>query len=123
MAAQAITVSGTAAPADLQAGANSDFTIQVNLGPAGEDVKDLVVGLPPGQIGDPQATPLCTQAQLDTAAPGVDGCPANTQVGTVVANATITIIAVPVTSTSPGSSSTSRPAGGARAVRNRPPAR
>ncbi len=47
VAAQAITVSGTAAPGNLQAGANSDFTIQVNLGPAGEDVKDLIVGLPP----------------------------------------------------------------------------
>nr|MBA2545767.1 hypothetical protein [Solirubrobacterales bacterium] len=94
--AQGLTVSGTAAPANLQAGANSNFTININFGPAGEDVKDLVVGLPPGQIGDPQATPLCTLAQLNSATPGNDGCPANTQVGSVSVNASITIVVLPV---------------------------
>ncbi|MBA2546281.1 MAG: hypothetical protein H0V15_05305, partial [Solirubrobacterales bacterium] len=94
--AQGLTVSGTAAPANLQAGANSNFTININFGPASEDVKDLVVGLPPGQIGDPQATPLCTVAQLNSASPGNDGCPANTQVGSVSVNASITILILPV---------------------------
>jgi hypothetical protein len=90
--AQAITVSGTAAPADTTAGAHSDFQINVNLGPAGEDVKDLRVGLPPGEVGDPTATPKCTVAQLNA-----NSCPANTQVGTVSSNATVTVILVPVT--------------------------
>ena len=36
-------------------------------------------------------------AQLNSATAGNDGCPANTQVGTVVANATITVAVLPVT--------------------------
>jgi hypothetical protein len=96
-AAQAMTVSGTAAPVNPQAGANSDVNININLGPAGEDVKDLTVGLPPGLAADPTATPKCTAAQLATASAGNDGCPANTRVGAVVVNATITVIALPVT--------------------------
>jgi gas vesicle protein len=43
--AQALTVSGTAAPTDTTAGAHSDFNIKVNFGPGGEDlvpgVRDL----------------------------------------------------------------------------------
>ncbi|HEY6638008.1 MAG TPA: hypothetical protein VIZ61_10045, partial [Solirubrobacterales bacterium] len=95
--AQALTVSGTAAPSDTTAGAHSDFNIMINFGPADEDVENLTVGLPPGVVGDPTATPNCTQQQFDSATAGNDGCPASTQVGTVVANATITILGVPVT--------------------------
>jgi hypothetical protein len=95
--AQALTVSGTAAPTDTTAGAHSDFNITINFGPADQDVQNLTVGLPPGVTGDPTATPQCTEAQLNSATPGNDGCPAETQVGTVVANATITLIAAPVT--------------------------
>ena len=90
-AAQALTVSGTGAPADLQAGANEDFQIQVNFGPDTENVKDLTIGLPPGQVGNPLATPKCTVDQLNA-----NSCPANTQVGTTSANATVTLVAVPV---------------------------
>jgi hypothetical protein len=89
--AQAITVSGTAAPTDTTAGAHSDFQIVVNFGPAGEDVKDLRIGLPPGEVGDPTATPKCTVAQLNATS-----CPANTQVGTVSANATVTVLVLPI---------------------------
>ena len=95
--ARALTVSGTAAPTDTAAGAHSDFNIKVNFGPNGEDVQNLTIGLPPGVTGDPTATPQCTEAQLNSATAGNDGCPADTQVGTVVANATITVVAVPVT--------------------------
>jgi hypothetical protein len=90
-AAHALTVSGTAAPADTAAGAHSDFQIQVNLGPDGENVKDLTIGLPPGEVGDPLATPKCTVEQLNA-----NSCPANTQVGTTSANATVTVVVVPV---------------------------
>jgi hypothetical protein len=89
--AQALTLSGLAAsPASTQAGAHSDFHLHMDFG--GGQVKDLTIGLPPGLIGDPNATPLCTVAQLNA-----DACPANTKVGSVTANATVTVVLVPVT--------------------------
>lgn len=97
--AQAITVTGTAVPTQsLDAGAHSDFQVDVNFGPdvPSEDVKDLTVGLPPGVVADPSATPKCTAAELATASESSDGCPANTQVGAVTVNADITILVVPV---------------------------
>jgi hypothetical protein len=94
--AQAITLSGLVAqPASTQAGAHSDFHLHMDFNDG--QVKDLTVGLPPGQVGDPSATPQCTEAQLNSATAGNDGCPANTQVGSVVANATITVVLLPVT--------------------------
>ena len=42
------------------------------------DPKDVVVALPPGLLGDPQATPRCPLAQLLN---GEVRCPASTQVG------------------------------------------
>jgi hypothetical protein len=71
--AQALTVSGTAAPTNLKAGAHSDFKLHVSLGGA---TKDLTIGLPPGEIGDPNAAPFCSVPQLTA-----DACPANTKVG------------------------------------------
>jgi hypothetical protein len=77
-----------------QAGGHKDFHIHMDF--SGGQVKDLTVGLPPGMVGDPNATPQCTDAQLNSATAGNDGCPANTQVGSVVANATVTVV-LPVT--------------------------
>jgi hypothetical protein len=89
--AQALTLNGlSAAPTNTQAGAHSDVNIHVGFG--GGQVKDLTIGLPPGLIGDPNATPLCTVDQLNG-----DACPANTKVGHVVANATVTVGVLPVT--------------------------
>jgi hypothetical protein len=89
--AQALGLSGlVAAPANTQAGAHSDFHLHMDF--SGGQVKDLTIGLPPGMIGDPNATPLCTVAQLNA-----DSCPANTKVGSVVANATVTVAVLPVT--------------------------
>jgi hypothetical protein len=89
--AQAITLSNlSSAPTDTQAGAHSDFHLHMDF--SGGQVKDLTVGLPPGEIGNPNATPKCTVAQLNS-----DSCPANTIVGSVTANATVTVVAVPVT--------------------------
>src|SRR4051794_28251252 len=81
----AFTVTGTAAPTNNDAGAHSDFNIHLDFN--GGQVKNLTVGLPPGLVGDPNATPLCTVAQLNA-----DACPANTQVGSVSANATLHIL-------------------------------
>jgi hypothetical protein len=84
--AQALTLSGLAAsPASTQGGAHSNFHLHMDF--SGGQVRNLTVGLPPGLIGDPNATPLCTVAQLNA-----DACPANTQVGSVSANATLHIL-------------------------------
>jgi hypothetical protein len=89
--AQALSLSGlVAAPASTQAGAHSNVHLHMDFG--GGQVKDLTIGLPPGMIGDPNAAPLCTVAQLNA-----DACPANTKVGSVTANATVTVVVLPVT--------------------------
>jgi hypothetical protein len=89
--AQALSLSGlVAAPASTQAGAHSNFHLHMDF--SGGQVKDLTIGLPPGMIGDPNAAPLCTVAQLNA-----DACPANTKVGSVTANATVTVVVLPVT--------------------------
>jgi hypothetical protein len=70
------------APADKAAGANSNFTQHIEFTQAGDDVKNLIVHLPPGQVGDPTATPKCPVASLNAGS-----CPADTQVGTTTTNA------------------------------------
>jgi hypothetical protein len=90
-AAQAINVSGTAAPSNTSAGAHSD--VNIHLAFSGGQVRDLTVGLPPGMVGDPNATPKCSVAQLNA-----DACDPITQVGTVNAVANLLgLIGVPVT--------------------------
>ena len=88
--AQALTVTGGMAPTNPAAGAHSD--VHIHMGFTDGQVKDLTIGLPPGMVGDPNATPQCTVTQLNA-----DACPANTQVGTVTANTTVTVVAIPVT--------------------------
>lgn len=68
----------SAAPTDLQAGANSDFNIHVGFTDPADDVENLTISLPPGLVGNPNAAPQCTVAELEGA-----GCPAESQVGTV----------------------------------------
>jgi hypothetical protein len=75
--ASALSFSGvTASPANLQAGAHSNFNIHIGFS-GSSSVKDLVIALPPGEVGDPNATPFCSTPQLNA-----DSCPANTMVGT-----------------------------------------
>src|ERR1700735_424496 len=45
------------------------------------EMRDVVVNLPPGVVGNPQAMPRCTRAELDT-----NRCPADTQVGVDLLN-------------------------------------
>jgi hypothetical protein len=92
--AHALTVSATAAPTDTTAGAHSDFKIHMAF--SGGQVHDLTVGLPPGLVGDPTATPLCTVAELHSSP---SACPANTQVGEVTAIANLLGVPVPITVT------------------------
>ena len=72
----------SASPANTNAGANSDFNVHIGFTSPTDDVKDLIVALPPGLVGDPTVTPLCTMAQLQA-----DSCPAGSQVGTVSTSA------------------------------------
>lgn len=88
--AQAITVTGSATPDDTSAGAHSN--VNIHIGFTGGQVKDLTVGLPPGMVGDPNATPQCTVAELNA-----DNCPDTSIVGSVTANATVTVVVLPVT--------------------------
>jgi hypothetical protein len=82
--ALAFTPTGvSAAPADTQAGANSNFTLHFAVDEPSRDLKGFVIHLPPGEVGAVTATPLCTQAQFAAKA-----CPATTQVGTTVTHAT-----------------------------------
>jgi hypothetical protein len=84
--ASALGLSGLVAepPVDKDAGAHADFHIHLDLTSASDDIHDIRISLPPGQIGNPLATPQCTLAQFN----GSGSCPANTQVGTVVTQVT-----------------------------------
>jgi hypothetical protein len=73
----------SAAPTNPNAGANSDVNFHIGFTGATDNVNDLTIGLPPGLVGNPKATPLCTTTQLQG-----DSCPSTTQVGTVTANVT-----------------------------------
>ena len=56
---------------------------------SGEETKTVVVEVPLGLLGDPMATPRCTQQQFTEAPPGgfygdnANGCPADTRVGVI----------------------------------------
>ena len=63
-----------AAPADVKAGANSDFTLKVSF--TGGDPKDLEIALPAGLVGDVAAIPRCPLASFEA-----DTCDATTKVG------------------------------------------
>jgi uncharacterized repeat protein (TIGR01451 family) len=61
----------------------------VDFLPADGDVKDIDVKLPPGFIGDPTSTPLCTAEQFNTFSDAsganlVNNCPDDSAVGVVI---------------------------------------
>ncbi|HXS33767.1 MAG TPA: hypothetical protein VN758_08350 [Solirubrobacterales bacterium] len=47
-----------------------------------EDIKDISVNLPPGQLGNPNAVPICTTAAFNSSG---NACPKETRAGTAVA--------------------------------------
>jgi hypothetical protein len=71
----------SAQPASKAAGANSDLTVSFNVSDSPAGLKDLTVHLPPGLIGNPLATPTCTETKLKA-----DNCPAASDVGDAVNN-------------------------------------
>ena len=82
---------------DTQAGSHpfeSTTTFAFSTDSAGvptENMKDISVNLPAGLIGDPNATPKCTVAQLD-----VNGCPVASQIGTLSLQATVSLFNAPI---------------------------
>jgi hypothetical protein len=75
----------TASPADTRAGQHSDFKLRIEL--SGGNVRDVDIHLPPGLVGNPNATPRCTIAQFEGS-----GCPPETKVGTSRTEATVLIV-------------------------------
>jgi hypothetical protein len=66
----------SAQPASKAAGANSDLSVSFDVADPSAGLKDITVHLPPGLIGNPLATPTCTEAKLKA-----DDCPARSDVG------------------------------------------
>lgn len=68
----------TATPTTTAAGGHPDFTLNATFSysDANDDLKGLVFHLPPGLVGNPQATGKCTKEQFEA-----DACPPETQVG------------------------------------------
>jgi hypothetical protein len=87
--AKAVNEDGTL---DTQAGSHpyeATTSFAFNQAPAGQypentagNVKNVEVELPPGFIGNPQATPQCSEAMFNAVLSQEDPCPADTQVGT-----------------------------------------
>jgi hypothetical protein len=83
LVAQPIADNGTCSPTapsalDAPAGAHRDFCVAFALNTAADDIEKVTIGLPAGVVGDPTATPTCTQANFNAGS-----CGDATQVGTV----------------------------------------
>ncbi len=94
--ASAFGLSGlSAAPANGGAGANSDFSISLDVTEPSADLRDLTIHLPPGLVGNPLATPTCSEARLAN-----DACAAASDVGDVTNGVTVQVggfLPVPLT--------------------------
>jgi hypothetical protein len=75
---------------DLQAGSHPyEYTLDLTMNQDAEGrpegtLRDLVVDLPPGLVGNPQAVPRCKGADFEGQTPS---CPANTQIGIAIVEA------------------------------------
>lgn len=76
-----------------QAGAHPDSMLNFNMGPPptfaeffakGGPLKDVVVDLPPGFVGNPEVVTKCLPAELKAGSFPLNDCPAESQVGVVV---------------------------------------
>jgi hypothetical protein len=76
-------------PSGLAAGSHPDVAIAIGFS-GNEHVRDLTVSLPPGVVGNPNATPRCAAAKFQS-----DTCAANTRVGTTAVQSTL--LGLPVT--------------------------
>jgi hypothetical protein len=79
----------TVTPSGLAAGSHPNVAIAIGFS-GNEHVRDLTVGLPPGLVGNPNATPRCAAAKFQA-----DACADNTRVGTTSVQSTL--LGLPVT--------------------------
>jgi len=78
----------SASLSNTEAGAHADFTTTITLTHAGTGgtsapyalTRDIEVDMPPGLVGNPQAVPMCTVAQLGNL-PNESECPLDSQIG------------------------------------------
>jgi hypothetical protein len=73
----------TVTPTGLAAGSHPDVSIALGFG-GDEHVRDLTVSLPPGLVGNPNATARCTAAKFQA-----DDCADNTRIGTTSVDSTL----------------------------------
>jgi hypothetical protein len=78
-----VTATNSEGTADFQAGSHPDYTLSfaMNLDAEEEpeeELRDLIVNLPPGFVGNPTVVPRCTGEQFEGAVPN---CPPDTQIG------------------------------------------
>lgn len=81
-------------PSSLAAGTHPDVRIAATFGRyPNPPPRDLLIHLPPGLVGNPQATPRCPRAMFAAGA-----CPPETQIGTsnTTATALVTVLGLPV---------------------------
>jgi hypothetical protein len=105
-----VAVSG--GPANPAAGAHSDLNLKLDFSGDGgtneQNVKAVLLELPPGLVGDPNATARCSTADFTAGA-----CPAATQVGDVSATTAVELGPIPLfTLTVPGEVYNLAPQGG-----------
>lgn len=79
----------TVTPSGTAAGSHPDVSIALSFS-GDEHVRDLTVSLPPGLIGNPNATAKCATAKFQA-----DACADNTRVGTTAVQSTL--LGLPVT--------------------------
>jgi hypothetical protein len=73
----------TVTPSGLAAGSHPDVSVSLGFG-GDEHVRDLRLSLPPGLVGNPNATARCAAAKFQS-----DTCAANTRIGTTTVHSTL----------------------------------
>src|SRR3954469_7221488 len=73
----------TVTPSGTAAGSHPDVSVALGFG-GDEHIRDLRLSLPPGLVGNPNATAKCSAAKFSA-----DACAANTRVGTTTVHSTL----------------------------------
>jgi hypothetical protein len=76
----------------------------------GGEARDVIVDLPPGFVGNPQAVPSCSRKDYEGLNPN---CPASTQVGVLRASTALGFVVAPLFNLTPPPGSAARLGGGA----------
>ncbi len=72
---------------NLQAGAYTPFVASFERSDRDQELAGLTVTLPPGLLANLSGVALCSDAQVQEAREGAQGCPQESQIGTVLAGA------------------------------------